>query len=94
MSDLKDITMVTTRDVLAYITAGVSKLKENPMAVVAHGDRVPVSITQAQRNELVFYAVSAAAFEQRMDKLEDMELATLVAIRRNQPKVKVSIKPG
>ena len=81
--------MATTHAMLADITAGISKLKENPMAVVAQGEGAPVAILN--RNKPVFYAVPAAAFEQMMDKLEDLELAALVEARRDQPEVEISL---
>ena len=81
--------MAITHTVLADVTAGISKLKENPMTVVARGGGAPVAILN--RNEPVFYAVPAAAFEQMMDKLEDMELATLVEARRDQPEIEVGL---
>ena len=81
--------MATTHTILADVAAGISKLKENPMAVVAQGEGAPVAILN--RNEPVFYAVPAAAFEQMMDKLEDMELAALVEARRDQPEIEVSL---
>ncbi len=71
--------MITTHHILADVSAGISELKKNPMAVVDQGDGAPVAILN--RNEPVFYAVPAKAFELLMDKLEDIELAALVEAR-------------
>lgn len=81
--------MATTHPVLADISAGISELKKNPMAVVEQGHGAPVAILN--RNEPVFYAVPAAAYELLMDKLEDMELAAIVEARKDQAEVEVNI---
>ncbi len=81
--------MVTTHPILADVSAGISELKKNPMAVVEQGDGAPVAILN--RNEPVFYAVPAAAYELLMDQLEDMELAAIVESRKNQPEIDVNI---
>jgi antitoxin StbD len=81
--------MATTHPILADISAGISELKKNPMAVVEQGEGAPVAILN--RNEPVFYAVPAAAYELMMDKLEDMELAAIVEARKDQPEVEVNI---
>ena len=81
--------MTTTYFVLADVTAGISELKKNPMAVVQQGDGAPVAILN--RNQPVFYAVPAKAYELLMDKLEDIELAAIVKERENQPEIEVDI---
>ena len=81
--------MVTTHSILADVSAGISELKKNPMAVVQQGDGAPVAILN--RNEPVFYTVPAKAFEVLMDKLEDMELAAIVEARKDQPEIEVNI---
>ncbi len=81
--------MAITHPILADVSAGISELKKNPMAVVAQGDGAPVAILN--RNEPVFYAVPAEAYEMLMDKLEDMELAAIVAERKDQPEIEVDI---
>ena len=59
------------------------------MAVVQQGDGGPVAILN--RNEPVFYAVPAEAYELLMDKLEDIELAAIVKERENQPEIEIDI---
>ncbi len=81
--------MTTTHSILADVSAGISELKKNPMAVVQQGDGAPVAILN--RNEPVFYAVPAEAYELLMDKLEDIELAAIVKERENQPEIEVDI---
>ena len=43
------------------------------------------------RNGPVFYAVPAKAYEELIDKLEDIELAQLVKERLGQPTIKVDV---
>lgn len=81
--------MPTTHPILADVSAGISELKKNPMAVMEQGDGAPVAILN--RNEPVFYAVPASAYEELMDKLEDVELAAIVRARLDQPEVEVSL---
>ena len=77
--------MSTTHLILADISAGISELKKNPMAVIDHGEGAPVAILN--RNKPVFYVVPAAAYEVLMEKLEDMELTTIVKQRLAQPEI-------
>lgn len=81
--------MATTHPILADVSAGISELKKNPMAVVQQGGGAPVVILN--RNEPVFYAVPAKAYELLMDKLEDIELALVVEARKNQPEIEIDI---
>lgn len=78
-----------THPILADVSAGISELKKNPMAVLRQGDGAPVAILN--RNEPVFYAIPAKAFEILMDKLEDMELASIVEARKDQAEIEVNI---
>ncbi len=81
--------MSNTHPILADISAGISELKKNPMSVVEQGEGAPVAILN--RNEPVFYAVPAAAYEALMDKLEDIELAAIVKARLDQPEIEISL---
>ncbi len=81
--------MISTHPILADISAGISELKKNPMSVVEQGEGAPVAILN--RNEPVFYAVPAAAYEALIDKLEDIELAEIVKTRLDQPEIEVSL---
>ena len=65
--------------ILAKTTASVAELKKNPMATVAAGEGFPVAILS--HNEPTFYCVPAKAYEALMDKLEDMELNSIVDAR-------------
>jgi antitoxin StbD len=78
-----------THPILADISAGISELKKNPMAIIEQGEGAPIAILN--RNEPVFYAVPAAAYEALMDKLEDIELAKIVNERLDQKEIEVSL---
>jgi len=47
--------MSKTHQILTDLSAGISELKKNPMAVVAQGEGAPVAILN--RNKPAFYAV-------------------------------------
>lgn len=82
--------MSDTYPILSDISAGISELKKNPMAVIKQGEGAPVVILN--RNEPVFYAVPAAAYEFMMDQLEDIELAKVAEERLgNDEEVRVSL---
>ncbi len=81
--------MAIVHPILADVSAGISELKKNPMEVIRQGEGAPVAILN--RNEPVFYAVPAKAYELLMDKLEDLELAAIVEERRDQPEIEVDI---
>lgn len=78
-----------THQILSDVSAGISELKKNPMAVVAQGEGFPVAILN--RNAPVFYAVPASAYEALMDKLEDMELGKIVRERQGEAVITVDI---
>lgn len=75
--------------ILAETTASVSELKKNPMGTVAAGEGFPVVILN--RNEPAFYCVPALAFEELMDRLEDIELNELADARAAQAEIKVTL---
>ena len=81
--------MTITHSILADISAGISELKKNPMAVVEQGEGAPVAILN--RNRPVFYAVPAKAYESLLDKLEDLELAGIVKNRLDMEEIEVSL---
>jgi len=75
--------------ILADATTSISELKKNPMSVVEGADGFPVAVLN--RNQPAFYCVPAAAYEALMDKLEDIELATVVAERQGDQETEVDI---
>lgn len=81
--------MASTHPILADVSAGISELKKNPMSVMEQGEGMPVAILN--RNEPVFYVVPAGAYEELIDKLEDVELATIARARDKELEIEVSL---
>ena len=79
-----------TSTILADTIASISDLKKNPMSVVNQGEGFPVAILN--RNQTVFYCVPAEAYEDLLNKLEDMELNAIADARVGQERVKVDIR--
>jgi antitoxin StbD len=73
----------------ATTVASISDLKKNPMGTVAAGDGAPVAILN--RNEPAFYCVPARAYEDLLDRLEDLELNAIADAREGQPVIKVAL---
>lgn len=78
-----------THQILSDVSAGISELKKNPMAVIKQGEGFPVAILN--RNAPVFYAVPAAAYEALLDKLDDLVLAEVVRQRQGEAVIEISI---
>jgi antitoxin StbD len=81
--------MASIHPILADVSVGISELKKNPMSVIKQGEGAPVAVLN--RNQPVFYAVPAAAYEELMDKLEDVELAAIVRARLRQPEIEIAL---
>ncbi|MFT7568480.1 antitoxin [Colwellia sp. 75C3] len=79
---------MTTR-ILTEAAASISELKANPMKVAlsAHGEAIAV----LNRNEPAFYCIPAETYEFMMDHIEDLELLAIVAQRKNEASIKVSL---
>lgn len=75
--------------ILTNTAASVTELKRDPMGTVAAGEGLPVVILN--RNEPAFYCVPAAAYEQLMEMIEDLELAAIVKARKGGPFKEISI---
>jgi antitoxin StbD len=75
--------------IFAHTTVSISELKKNPIAAVASGNGTPVAVIN--QNELAFYCIPAAAYEELLDRLGDVEYNRFVDERRSQPEVAVSL---
>lgn len=78
-----------TSQIFSEVSASVSELKRNPMGTVAAGDGFPVAILN--HNQPAFYCVPAKAYEELMNRLEDLELNAIADARSGQPTVEVSL---
>jgi antitoxin StbD len=75
--------------ILTSTSASVTELKKDPMNTVAAGDGFPVAILN--RNEPVFYCIPRKAYEDLMDKLEDLELNAIADARIGQKSVRLEL---
>jgi antitoxin StbD len=73
--------------VLSSRIASISDLKKNPMKVVGQGEAVAI----LNRNKPAFYCVPARAYEDLLNRLEDMELNALADARADQERIKVDL---
>jgi antitoxin StbD len=89
MAPLKAQEITMAHQILAETTASVSELKRNPMATVAAGEGFPVAILN--RNEPAFYCIPAKAYEELMNRLEDIELNALADTRLQDGKAAVRV---
>jgi len=78
-----------TQPIYTEITASISELKKNPMAVVGAGEGFPIAVLN--RNKPAFYCVPADVYEAMLECLEDQELARLVESRRSETGVPVNL---
>lgn len=81
--------MQSLEPLLAGASVSISDLKKNPSAVIDAAGGFPVAILN--RNTPSAYLVPAAAWEELVDRLEDIELAALVRARADEIPVEVSI---
>lgn len=75
---------------LADSGVSISDLKRNPTAVIAAAGGFPVAVLN--RNTPAAYLVPAKAWEELMDRLEDIELAELVNSRDGEERIKVRLE--
>lgn len=71
-------------------TVSISDLKKNPSAVIAAADGFPVAVLN--RNTPSAYLVPAKAWEELMDRLEDIELAETVRARADEKPIPVRLE--
>lgn len=77
------------RQILADTCVSISELKKNPSVVVAQGEGFPVAVLN--HNEPDFYCIPAAAWEEIVDRLEDVELNAIADARANQALIAVDL---
>lgn len=77
------------KPLLADMGVSISELKKNPSAVIEAAEGAPVAVLN--RNTPAAYLVPAKAWEELLDRLEDIELAEIVRARAGQEEIEVSI---
>ncbi len=75
--------------ILAGASVSISDLKKNPSAVIEAAEGFPVAILN--RNTPSAYLIPAKAWEELMDRLEDIELAEIVRQREGEVGIPVDI---
>ena len=73
----------------ADASVSISDLKKNPSAVIAAAAGFPVAVLN--RNTPAAYLVPVAAWEELMDKLDDIALAEIVRARAGEVGIPVDI---
>ncbi|MEA3030559.1 MAG: antitoxin StbD [Sphingomonadales bacterium] len=76
--------------ILACASVSISDLKKNPSAVIEAADGFPIAVLN--RNTPSAYLVPAKAWEELMDRLEDIELAELVRARAHEKSIPVRLE--
>jgi len=77
-------------EILADTGVSISELKRNPSAVIEAAGGFPVAVLN--RNTPAAYLVPAKAWEELMDRLEDIELARIVREREGETPIDVDIE--
>ncbi len=70
------------KQVLSSCYVSISELKKNPTALLNEAEGSPIAILN--HNIPAAYLIPAETYEWLMDKLEDAELAQIVADRMNE----------
>ncbi len=74
---------------LAPLGISISELKKNPSAAIAEAGDLPLAVLN--RNTPAAYILSAKAWEDILERLDDAELAAIVRQREGQEEIEVSI---
>ena len=74
---------------LASASISISDLKKNPTAAIEAAEGFPVAILN--RNTPSAYLIPAKAWEELVDRLEDIELAALARARAGETPVEIAI---
>ncbi|GMR16505.1 MAG: type II toxin-antitoxin system Phd/YefM family antitoxin [Gammaproteobacteria bacterium] len=70
------------KQVLSSCSASISELKKNPTALLNEAEGSPIAILN--HNVPAAYLIPAETYEWLMDKLEDSELAQIIADRASE----------
>ena len=70
------------KQILSSCSASISELKKNPTALLNESEGSPIAILN--HNVPAAYLIPADTYEWLMDKLEDSELAQIVADRASE----------
>ena len=82
--------MVMLDPILAPNSVSISQLKKNPSAVIEAAEGFPVAVLN--HNTPTAYLIPAKAWEELIDRLEDIELAEIVRQRQGEKRVRVRLE--
>ncbi len=77
------------KQILSSCSASISELKKNPTALLNEAEGSPIAILN--HNVPAAYLIPADTYEWLMDKLEDSELAQIVADRANEKEKAIEV---
>jgi antitoxin StbD len=82
--------MSVTQTIYARNTVSMTDLRRNPSEVIEVAKLAPVAVLN--HNKPAAYLISAAAYEDMLEQLEDAALTKIVKARRGGKSVKVNIE--
>jgi len=82
--------MSVTQTIYARNTVSMTDLRRNPSEVIEVANLAPVAVLN--HNKPAAYLISAAAYEDIMEQLEDAALTKIVKARQGGKSVKVNIE--
>ncbi|MEN9900515.1 MAG: hypothetical protein RLZZ152_1559 [Pseudomonadota bacterium] len=82
--------MSVTQTIYARNTVSMTDLRRNPSEVIAVANLAPVAVLN--HNKPAAYLISAAAYEDMLEQLEDAALTKIVKARQGGKSVKVNIE--
>lgn len=82
--------MSVTQTIYARNTVSMTDLRRNPSEVIEVANLAPVAVLN--HNKPAAYLISAAAYEDMMEQLEDAALTKIVIARQGGKSVKVNIE--
>ena len=82
--------MSVTQTIYARNTVSMTDLRRNPSEVIEVANLAPVAVMN--HNKPAAYLISAAAYEDMLEQLEDAALTKIVKARQGGKSVKVNIE--
>ena len=82
--------MSITQAIFARNTVSMTDLRRNPSGVIDVAEQSPVAVLN--HNKPTAYLISAVAYEDMMERLEDAELTKIVKARSGGKTVKVKLE--
>ncbi len=78
-----------TNQTYSEVTASISELKKNSIAVVDSEKEFPIAVLN--QNKPAFYYVPAEIYEAMFERLDDQEMVAIVKERLSEPSILVDL---